>query len=57
MRLEYDYINGAAAKKGAVTKNLGAVLTFGCGYRISAVMVRVRVRLAGAGAVGVRLRI
>ena len=47
MRLEYDYINGA------VTKNLSAVLTFGCGYRISAVMVRVRV----AGAVGVRLRI
>ena len=40
--LEYDCINGAAAKKGAVTKNLGAVLTFGCGYRISAAMVRVR---------------
>ena len=55
MRLEYDYINGTVAKKGAVTKNLSVVLTFGCGYRISAVMVRVR--LAGAGAVGVRLRI
>ena len=45
------------AKKGAVTKNMGAVLTFGCGYRIGAAMVRLRVRFAGAGAVGVRLRI
>ena len=43
--LEYDYVSSAAAKQGAVTQNMGAVLTFGCGYRIGAAMVRLRVRL------------